>query len=240
MNIMVVAPQKASVSCRCVCLSQSVGYGHTEPQVSPLTGFTITRTLYKEWPDGTITGKAEKGGDITMNNEGDNLEKLYREYFPKIYNFFFYKLLHREDAEDLTAQTFLKIAEKLYTYNPEKAKLNTWIGRISENTLIDFYRTGKKTLPLDDELSGIGNALSVSFEEQYAQIANPLRKEIYAALCQLPERDRMLVYHKYLLGESYHEIAEKFQINESTLASALQRAKAKLRKNLERSRVELL
>lgn len=166
-----------------------------------------------------------------MSSEEVNLEELYREYFPKIYNFFFYKLLHREDAEDLTEQTFLKIAEKLHTYNPKKAKIGTWIGQISENTLIDFYRTGKRTLPLDDKLSG-ESTLSVSFEEQYGQIANPVRKEIYAALYELSERDRLLVYHKYLLGWSYHEIAEKFQINESTLASVLQRAKGKLREGL--------
>lgn len=168
-----------------------------------------------------------------MSNEDVNLEEVYREFFPKVYNFFFYKLLHREDAEDLTEQTFLKIAEHLPAYDPQKAKISTWIGRISENTLIDFYRTRKRTLPLEEELSGTGCELSISFEAQYGQIANPVRQEIYAALWQLSERDRMLVYYKYLLGWSYHEIAEKFQINESTLASALKRAKAKLCEKLE-------
>ena len=42
-----------------------------------------------------------------MANDTIDLEELYRSYFPKIYNFFFYKLLHREDAEVLTAKTFL-------------------------------------------------------------------------------------------------------------------------------------
>lgn len=174
---------------------------------------------------------AGKGG-VTMGGEEVNLEELYQEYFPKIYNFFFYKLLHREDAEDLTEQTFLKVAEKLHTYNSKKAKIGTWIGQISENTLIDFYRTEKRTLPLDDKLSGVESTLSVSFEEQYGKIANPVRKEIYAALYAISERDRLLVYHKYLLGWSYHEIADKFKINESTLASVLQRAKEKMRDGL--------
>lgn len=168
-----------------------------------------------------------------MANDTIDLEELYRSYFPKIYNFFFYKLLHREDAEDLTAKTFLKIAEHLHTYHSEKAKAGTWAWRIAENTLNDFYRTQKRHLSTDDEQEALAQALSVSFDEQYEQIASPKRRALYAALRQLPERDRMLVCYKYLLGWSYHEIAEKLQINESTLASALQRAKEKLRKYLK-------
>ena len=159
-----------------------------------------------------------------------DLKELYEENFPIIYNFFFYRLLHRENAEDLTAQTFLKAAEHLHTYNSDKAKASTWLRRIAQNTLIDFYRSQKKSVSIDNE--DISAALSVSFEEQYEQIASPGRKAVYAALCQLSERDRILIYHKYFLEESYHEISQQFSINESTLATVLQRAKAKLRESL--------
>ena len=93
-----------------------------------------------------------------MANDTIDLEELYRSYFPKIYNFFFYKLLHREDAEDLTAKTFLKIAEHLHTYHSEKAKAGTWAWRIAENTLIDFYRTQKRHLSTDDEQEALAQA----------------------------------------------------------------------------------
>ena len=159
-----------------------------------------------------------------------DLKELYEENFPIIYNFFFYRLLHRENAEDLTAQTFLKAAEHLHTYDPDKAKASTWLQRIAQNTLIDFYRSQKKSVSIDNET--IGSALSVSVEEQYEQIVSPGRKALYAALWQLSERDRTLVYHKYFLEESYHEISRQFSINESTLATVLQRAKAKLRESL--------
>ena len=53
------------------------------------------------------------------------------------------------------------------------------------------------------------------------------------ALTQLSERDRLFVYHKYFLGENYHDISMQSGINESTLATILQRAKAKLRKYIE-------
>lgn len=74
---------------------------------------------------------------------------------------------------------------------------------------------------------------SISFKEQYALIINPVHRALYAARFKLPERDRMLVYYKY--GFSYHEIADKFRMNESTLASAIWRAKERLRKELEKT-----
>ena len=162
-----------------------------------------------------------------------DLEKLYQEYFSKIYNYFFYQLLHKETAEDLTSRTFLKAAEHISNHNPYKAQISTWLWTIAKNTLIDFYRTQKQELPIDQKGLGIDAVLSVSFEEQYAKIAEPARKALYSALSQLSERDRLFVYHKYFLEKSYHEISKEFGVNESTLATILQRAKNKLRQYLK-------
>ena len=158
-----------------------------------------------------------------------NLEEIYRKYFSSIYNFFFYQLLHKENAEDLTAQTFLKAVEKLDTYDRKKGSISTWLWKIAQNTLIDFYRSKKCEISLDEEDSGILDVLSVSFEEQYEKIASPKRRELYQALTQLSERERILLYQKYFLGKSYIEISKEFHLNKSTLATILQRAREKLR-----------
>lgn len=168
-----------------------------------------------------------------MTRGAVDLEALYATYFPKIYNYVFYRLLHREKAEDLTSLIFLKIAEHLDSYDPKKAKLSTWIWRIAENTLCDYYRTNKIHLSLDDDTCDIKSSMAVGFEEQYEQILSPKRKDLFAALCQMNERDRMLIYMKYILDMSYREISKQLGMNESTLASALMRAKQKLKKQLK-------
>jgi len=38
-----------------------------------------------------------------------DFEKVYEEYFSKIYNFMFYKVLNKEIAEDLTSEFFIKL-----------------------------------------------------------------------------------------------------------------------------------
>ena len=60
------------------------------------------------------------------------LEEIYEEFFPRIYNYIYYRLLHREETEDLVSRIFLRVAEHLQEYDPKKAKLDTWIFRTSE------------------------------------------------------------------------------------------------------------
>lgn len=168
-----------------------------------------------------------------MNDERVMLEELYEAYFPKVYNYLFYHLLHKEETEDLTEQVFLKIAEHIDSYDPGKAKPSTWIHSIAANTLTDYYRTRKRCVSLCDGEYDLENELMVDFEEQYNQILEPKRRAVFEALAKMGERDRMMIYCVYFLGMSYREISEQMQIKESTLASALLRAKQKLRKRLE-------
>ena len=153
-----------------------------------------------------------------------DLELVYRACFTKVYNYFFYRLLHREAAEDLTSQTFLRMVERFHTYDTGRGQIEPWLFRIAERVLIDYYREKKMSLSLDsDPLL----EPSITFEEEYQKLVAPQREALYRALTRLPARDRTLLYRKYLLGESYHRIAGDLHMNESTLASALQRAKKK-------------
>lgn len=161
------------------------------------------------------------------------LRQIYEEYYSQIYNYIYYRLLHREETEDLVSQVFLKAAEHMDIYDPAKASYGTWIFRIAKNQLIDYFRTRRDTVSLDDEESGLENRLLVEFEEEYRRIIKPERKAVFAALAQLKERERMILYYVCFLGLSYRETAERMEIGESTLATALMRAKRKLRACME-------
>lgn len=169
-----------------------------------------------------------------MSDNETNLKDIYEDNFSKVYNFFFYHVLHREISEDLTEQTFLKVAEHLNQYDPKKAKPGTWVMKIAQNTLIDYYRIKKNMVSIDaDDTGEIMNHMSVSFEEQYEQIVSPKRKELYLALSKLSELERELIYQKYFLDKSYHDMEKQFGRGSSTLATIVQRAKEKLKSSCE-------
>jgi RNA polymerase sigma-70 factor (ECF subfamily) len=167
--------------------------------------------------------------DFTLSSE---FERMYEDYFSKIYNYVFYRILHKENAEDLVSQIFLKVSQNIFQYDETKASFRTWIYKITDNILIDFYRKNKKMLSIDDEENGLENILSISFEEQYQKIIAPDRKELYRALCELTEMQRELIALKYFFGYNNREISQKVGMNESTVSTRILRGVSELKKIL--------
>jgi RNA polymerase sigma-70 factor (ECF subfamily) len=160
------------------------------------------------------------------------LAELYEAYFSKIYNFIFYRVMHRETAEDLVSMVFLKAAEKYDTYDPDKGAASTWLYAIAQNTVNYYFRTRKIPVSLDD--AGYLEP-SVDFEEQSSLIADETRRLLYLALAELDGRARDIIAQKYFLEKSIRQIAEEKQMNESTVSTIHNRSLARLRKKMGES-----
>lgn len=166
---------------------------------------------------------------MACQNAAVDMEEVYNEYFSPVYNYVFYKLLNRENTEDIVSQVFMKVCAHLPSFDPAKASLKTWIFRITDHALIDFYRRQRPSLSFDNEESGLENTLSVHFDEQYDRQVEPMRQAIFAALRQLPERDRMFIYYKYYQNITNREIARRMNMNENTVSAIMARARQKLK-----------
>lgn len=159
-----------------------------------------------------------------------SIEEVYEQFFPKVYSYVFYKLLHKEETEDLVSRVFLKIVQNLHRYDARKASIGTWVFTIVDNALIDYYRRRRLNLSIDDEASGVAGALRVDFDAQLEQIAAPERRAVYRVLATLPERERTFIYYKYFERMTNREIARRMGMNESTVGAILSRTRAKLKK----------
>ena len=159
----------------------------------------------------------------------DGFEAMYREYFPKIYNYVFYRLMRKEDTEDVVSDIFFKVAQNGARYDPKKSKFSTWIYAIANNALIDFYRKRKAAVSLDDEEAGV--VLKVDFETQLAQISSPKRQALFEELATLKERERLIVYYRFFEGYTNRQIGELLQMNESTVGTVLSRTLKKLQRD---------
>lgn len=162
-----------------------------------------------------------------------DMEQVYETYFSPVYNYVFYRLLNRENTEDVVSQVFEKVCRHLTAFDARKASLKTWIFRITDHALIDFYRRQRPALSIDHEESGLENVLFVHFDEQYDRQTEPTRQAVLAALRQLPERDRTFIYCKYYLNITNREIARRMNMNENTVSAIMARARQKLKGLLE-------
>jgi RNA polymerase sigma-70 factor, ECF subfamily len=71
-----------------------------------------------------------------------DLNEIYELYHRDIYHFALYFTNNKQEAEDITQDTFLKIMKSLSSLkDPEKLK--TWIFSIARNTAMDLHRKRK-------------------------------------------------------------------------------------------------
>ena len=159
------------------------------------------------------------------NHEG--FGKLYDKYVEKIYNFVYYRIQHKETAEDLSSLIFTKALEKINSFNASKASFSTWLYRIARNSVIDYYRTNK---PTDDIEAGY----EISFKQNIeAEIdAKAQLEKVKKYLNTLPERQRDIILMRVWDGLSHQKISEILEISEGNCKMTFCRAMEKLRTEL--------
>jgi RNA polymerase sigma-70 factor (ECF subfamily) len=151
-------------------------------------------------------------------------EGAYKEYLPRVYNFFRYRVSDRALAEDLTGSTFEKAWRGRARFRHDLGAFSTWLFTIARNVAIDHFRRRKQSISLDQ----VGErADPISLEETVQRNHDFAR--LSALLSQLTVRERELVAFKYGAGLTNREIARLTRLSESNVGVILFRVVEKLR-----------
>ena len=84
-----------------------------------------------------------KNGDTAAFGE------LYTLYFKKIYTFIYFRVSHKETAEDLAEEVFLKVHTKIGGIK-ELSSFESWLYQIARNAIIDYYRGKKEQINIQE------------------------------------------------------------------------------------------
>lgn len=135
----------------------------------------------------------------------------------------------REDAEDLTQETFLKVWRHLASYNP-KYQFSTWLYTIATRTAYDWLRKKKKeTIFFSDEFERTVETLEAPASYIEVEEAHDLDR----ALAALKPGYRIVLLLFYQRGFTYREIAETMDLPINTVKTLIRRAKASLYESLQ-------
>ena len=141
---------------------------------------------------------------MTNQTEQFDTEKIYKEFYPKVYQYLVNRMGSVEDAEDMAQTVFLKVYTKLDTFDDTKSALSTWIFNITRNTLIDHQRS--MTLRLHDEIpetvaaDGPDMLDTIIMEQEQERLANALEK--------LTQEERDLIILHYYKEYTLLKVAE--------------------------------
>ena len=131
-------------------------------------------------------------------------EKIYKEFYPKVYQYLVNRMGSIEDAEDMAQTVFLKVFTKLDTFDGTKSSISTWIFNITRNTLIDHQRS--MTLRLHDEIpetvadDGPDMLDNLIMEQELDRLADALEK--------LTDEERDLIILHYYNEHTLLQVAE--------------------------------
>ncbi len=156
--------------------------------------------------------------------------ELLKIYYAEVYAYLRRLCGSRDDAEDLTQQTFLKAWSSLDGF-AGRSKFSTWLYRIAHNTYIDWQRrnTGStQSCPdqwwqecIDQNPGPFANLA----ERQLAQ-------RLYEAVGRLDEDKKQVVHLHYYQGLSIRETAKVLDIATSTVKYRLREVFKALRAKL--------
>jgi RNA polymerase sigma-70 factor (ECF subfamily) len=156
-----------------------------------------------------------------------SFERIYDEYKTPIYNYIYHLVGNREQADDLTQDTFLK-AFKALPKMDASLKLSAWLYRIATNTAYDALRRRKLIawLPWQD----------LDHEPADVESADPQEtigttELVHAALRRMPRHYRAALLLYTQEGFSYAEIAKTLSIAESGVKMYLSRARHSFREH---------
>lgn len=168
--------------------------------------------------------------------------KLMDRYRDSIF-FMVLKMVHnRDDAEDITMESFGKAFNSIDRYDDRYA-FSTWLFKIATNNCIDFIRKKRlETTSLDEPIGKDGDedlTIDVKAEARNPEqnfIRHQRHVSVRGTIEKLDEKYRMLIKLRYYDELSYEEISQQLNIPLGTVKAQLFRAKELLSKMLEKSK----
>jgi RNA polymerase sigma factor (sigma-70 family) len=185
---------------------------------------------------GSQTVKEEDIQLVARARSGDEraFRSLLHKYERAVFSICLRMVRNRDEAGDLSQESFIKVFHSLDRYNPEFA-FSSWLFKITSNLCIDHLRKRRiDTFGMDDPIDGEKGEIQRQYvapdptpEETY--VRGEKMKRVEKAIAALPEHYRIMLILRHQEDLSYEEIAETLEIPLGTVKARIHRAREMLK-----------
>ena len=149
-----------------------------------------------------------------MAQDHGDFERIYDQHVVQIYRFIYARVGNRPDAEDLTAQVFMRAVEQLDTTR-DPSQITAWLYRVAQNAMADYWRAFYRLPIVGTEQVAPGwepvdAALGPSRASE--ETADSTERRVRQILERLPEHYARVLRLRFLERLSVAETAEKMGI----------------------------
>lgn len=161
----------------------------------------------------------------------DAFASLYRATSAKLFGICLRVLNSRSEAEDALQEIYVKVWRNAGRYQAGGYSPMTWLITIARNHAIDRLRARRAQGTGMDEAEAVPDAAP---GPEALAIAGSERGRLADCLSELPEDRSMAVQLAYLQGETYADLAARFNVPLNTMRTWLRRSLLKLKECLLR------
>lgn len=173
---------------------------------------------------------------IIRASKGDEnaFEEIMKLYGSMIYNLAYQSVHNKEDALDISQETYIKAFRSIKKFRGE-CKLSSWLYKICRNTINDYLRKNQRHnhVSIDGDDEGEGHLELHGTDEATIPIyalEKKLRCEaVRKAISLLSSEHREIILLRDFEGYTYSEIAQILSIEEGTVKSRLNRARIQIK-----------
>ena len=179
--------------------------------------------------------------ELILQGDREKFRILVDQYQQMVFRTCMGFLHHKEDAEDLTQEVFIRAYQSLSRFKGDSA-FSTWLYQIAVNASLNRIRQSplKRILQRFDNPPGENKEISFSISDKDDPENILIRQEhvewVQNALDSLPENQRTAIVLSKYDDLSQKEIAGVMNTTEGAVEALLQRAKKNLRKKLSAKR----
>ncbi|MCL6587647.1 MAG: RNA polymerase sigma factor SigX [Anoxybacillus sp.] len=157
-------------------------------------------------------------------------DELYEKYHQDLFQFLFYMVRNREQAEDLVQEVYIKVLRSYDRFEGRSSE-KTWLLSIAKHVAIDFFRKQRSfraklmnAWKVQDDKALLPEEIAVQREE--IQL-------MYRCLGNCTIDQRLVVVLRFIQGLSVAETAETLGWTESKVKTTQHRALKRLKQQME-------
>ncbi|MBI5653732.1 MAG: sigma-70 family RNA polymerase sigma factor [Chloroflexi bacterium] len=154
--------------------------------------------------------------------------KLYDQYAERVYRYLAFRWRDSAEAEDLTADVFIKAFQNIRSYRAGQAPFGAWLFRIAHNVLIDHWRakTRRQTIAWETLETTANGAAAHAFAQVFT------RAELAWGVAQLTDLQQHVIALRFVAECSIAETARAMQRSEEAVKDLQHKALLALRKKI--------